>query len=177
MGGRRRSAVDEYLALKDDALIKQCHVDHYRDRGPGGQKHNKSLSAVRLRHRPTQLIVTAADQRSQHVNKARAIRRLREAIALNVRVVPDLEHYRPSELLSSCISAGGQLSVGLRNDRYFSAVCEILDVIAACEVRVSDAAKYLGVTTANLTKFVRRDPKVLESVNRMRAVAGLRRLS
>lgn len=177
MGSRRRSAVDAFLILTDGELLAQCHVDDYRDRGPGGQKHNKSRSAIRLRHGPTRLIVTACERRSQHVNKSRAVHRLREAIALSVRSPTDLEHYEPSELLASCISRGGQLAVGSHNERYHPAVCEILDVISACEARVSDAAKRLGITTANLTKFVRKNRKLLERVNQMRATAGMRRLS
>lgn len=135
------------------------------------------MSAVRLRHTPTGLVVTASEQRSQHVNKAKALRRLREAIALHVRCPLDIEGYSPGELLESCITRGQQLSVGLNNVRYNAALCEILDVLAACDVRVSDAAKLLGITTANLSKFIRRNPKVFARVNEMRAEAGLRRLS
>lgn len=142
------------------------------------------MSAVRLRHQPTGLVVTASEQRSQHVNKAKALRRLREAIALHVRSPMDLDdpasrlcRYLPSELLASCITRGGQLSVGLSNERYYAALCEILDVLAACDVRVSDAARLIGITTANLSKFIRRNPKVFARVNEMRAEAGLRRLS
>ena len=171
------TVVDDFLSCDDDALLRQCDVDHYRDRGPGGQKHNKTRSAVRLRHRPTQLIVTAADDRSQMVNKAKAIRRLREAIALNVRTAIDLDAYRPSELLASCISFGGQLSVGRRNERYPAASSEILDVLEAGGVQVAAAARHLGVSTANLGKFIRKNPKMMACVNQMRARAGLRRLS
>ncbi len=177
MGRTAKTAVDKFLAAEDTALLRQCDVDHYRDRGPGGQKHNKSCSAVRLRHRSTQIIVTATEQRSQAVNKARALRRLREAIELNVRSAIDVETYSPSELLASCISKGGQLSVARRNQRYPAAACEVLDVLGAAGTRVSDAAKHLGISTANLTKFIRANPKMMVSVNQMRAKAGLRRIS
>ncbi len=135
------------------------------------------MSAVRLRHQPSGLVVTASEQRSQHVNKAKALRRLREAIALHVRSPVDLDEYSPGELLASCITRGRQLSVGLDNERYNAALSEILDVLAACDVRVSDTAKLIGITTANLSKFIRRNPKVFARVNEMRAEAGLRRLS
>ena len=174
---RTRSAADKYLSLDDAALTRQCVVDHYRDRGPGGTKHNKSMSAVRLRHGPTGLVVTASEQRSQHVNKSKALRRLREAIALKIRSSVDLEEFSPGELLASCITRGGQLSVGLNNPRYNAALSEVLDVLAACNVRVSDAAKLLGISTGNLGKFIRRNTKVFARVNELRAGAGLRRLS
>ncbi|MFS2177486.1 peptide chain release factor H [Rhizobium pisi] len=44
--------------------------------GPGGQHQNTTDSAVRVLHRPTGLMVTARDERSQHRNKALALRRL-----------------------------------------------------------------------------------------------------
>ena len=63
--------------LTDAELIAQCDVDTYRASGPGGQKRNKTSSAVRLRHEPTGLIAIAEESRSQHENKAKAVKRLR----------------------------------------------------------------------------------------------------
>lgn len=170
------NAVARYLALDDQALVAQCDVDRYRGRGPGGQKRNKTSSAVRLRHRPTGLAVTGTEERSQHVNKRRAVRRLRQAIAHHVRTDLDCEAYEPSELLGSCIASDGHLRIGRRDSRYFSVVCEVLDVLAACEARVRDAARCLGVTTSSLVGFIREDPKLWKRVNEMRTEAGLRPL-
>src|SRR5262245_18055216 len=81
-----------WLTLPDDDLLRQCEVDTYRASGPGGQKRNKTSSAVRLRHLPSTLIVIAEESRSQHENKARALRRLRQALALKLRApVSDAE--------------------------------------------------------------------------------------
>src|SRR5437773_11730188 len=74
-----------WTALSDDQLLSQCEVDTYRASGPGGQKRNKTSSAVRLRHPPTGLIVIAEESRSQHENRARALRRLRQALYLKIR--------------------------------------------------------------------------------------------
>ena len=176
MVARVQNAADEYLTLEDGALVAQCDVDHYRASGPGGQKRNKTSSAVRLRHRPTGLAVTATEERSQHVNKIRGVRRLREAIALHVRSALNPGEYRPSELVSSCVGADRQLHVGRRDARYYPAVCEILDLLAACHARVRDAARCLGVSTANLVKFIRTDPKLWRRVNQMRTSAGVKPL-
>src|SRR5436190_18676644 len=74
------------LFLADDArLLAQCAIDTYRASGPGGQKRNKTSSAVRLRHLPSTLIVIAEESRSQHENRARALRRLRQALYLKLR--------------------------------------------------------------------------------------------
>src|SRR5438045_9402168 len=74
-----------WTSLTDDQLLAQCEVDTYRARGPGGQKRNKTSSAVRLRHTPTGLIVIAEESRSQHENKAKALKRLRHALFLELR--------------------------------------------------------------------------------------------
>ena len=166
----------EFLSLTDKALLDQCEVDHYRASGPGGQKRNKTSSAVRLRHRPTELIVTATEERSQHLNKARAVRRLRRMIALNVRTAVDIEEYKCSERLQSCISRDGRLKVGRRDERYGLVVSEILDVLAACKAHVREAARRIGLTTGALVKFIQLDPKLLTQVNRMRASARLKPL-
>src|SRR5437016_10153870 len=76
---------EQWTSLTDPQLLQECEVDTYRASGPGGQKRNKTSSAVRIRHLPTGLIVTATESRSQHENRARALRRLREAIALTQR--------------------------------------------------------------------------------------------
>src|SRR5579872_1446837 len=71
--------------LSDSQLLAQCEVDTYRASGPGGQKRNKTSSAVRLRHLPTGLIVIAEESRSQHENKAKALKRLWHALFLELR--------------------------------------------------------------------------------------------
>src|ERR1700739_4691996 len=71
--------------LNDAQLLQQCEVDTYRASGPGGQKRNKTSSAVRLRHLPSGLIVIAEESRSQHENRARALRRMRQALFLQLR--------------------------------------------------------------------------------------------
>src|SRR6201747_3057784 len=87
-----------WTALSDEQLLAQCEVDTYRASGPGGQKRNKTSSAVRLRHPPSGLIVIAEESRSQHENRERALRRLRRALFLKLRddVIP--EQLKPEQL-------------------------------------------------------------------------------
>lgn len=61
----------------DDELLSQCRVDTFRSGGKGGQHQNTTESGVRLTHRPTGIVVTARDERSQHRNRSLALERLR----------------------------------------------------------------------------------------------------
>src|SRR3954447_7821920 len=89
-----------WTSLTDAQLLEQCAVDTYRASGPGGQKRNKTSSAVRLRHPPSGLIVIAEESRSQHENRARALRRLRQAFYLKVREPLAVETLTPE-----CVAA------------------------------------------------------------------------
>ena len=170
------SEAARYLALDDGELLAQCRVDKYRASGPGGQKRNKTDSAVRLRHGPSGSSAIGVESRSQHENKARALRRLRKTIALSLRSPVDPRVYHPSELLRDCVSATGRLCVGQRDYRYYHVVSEILDILAGNGVRVSTTAELLGVSTANLISFLGKDLAVWDQMNRMRAAAGLKPL-
>lgn len=62
-------------------LLAQCEVTTFRASGPGGQHRNRRESGVRLRHRPTGIVVVATERRSQHQNKAVALERLARRLA------------------------------------------------------------------------------------------------
>lgn len=163
---------DEWLRLDDNALLRQCSVDAYRASGPGGQKRNKTSSAVRLRHEPSGLLVISEDSRSQHENKAKALRRLRRAIAMEIRVPLADAALPPAEILKH-VSGRGSIEVSRRAPEYALVSAAVLDLLAAHEGRMQSAAATIGITTSQLSRFIVDDDKLLAAANRIRSEHGV----
>ncbi len=168
---------DQWTSLTDSQLLAQCSVDTYRASGPGGQKRNKTSSAVRIRHPASGLIVIAEESRSQHENRARALVRLRQAFFLKIRdpltpaeLTPDSLTNRPG--WHGARGPDGRIDLGKRDGRFWPAAGLALDVLHALDGRVSEAARALDISTANLLAFLQTSPKVWEQVNHLRAHFG-----
>jgi len=61
-------------------LAPDCDITFARGSGPGGQHRNTTETAVRVVHRPTGVVATASEERSQSRNRERALERLREKL-------------------------------------------------------------------------------------------------
>lgn len=170
-----------WAGLSDAVLLSQCDVDTYRASGPGGQKRNKTSSAVRLRHAPTGIIVIAEESRSQHANKAKALVRLQHALYLHYRDPLPHDALTPEALAAHreyapARDGEGRLHLRVKDPRFWPAVGIVLDVLQATAGQVSTAAELLGTSTANLIEFLQTDLKLWQEANRMRTAFGLKGL-
>jgi hypothetical protein len=158
----------------DRELLAECDVHTMRASGPGGQKRNKTDSAVRIVHRPTGIVAIANESRSQHENRARALKRLRKSLALRVRRPVPTGELPPA--VAAVIGKDGRLKVGQRDARYLPAASAVLDVLQDERGSVSSAAGRLGLTTGNLSAFLTEDTELMVEANRIRAAFGLKSL-
>ncbi len=87
---------------------KDLRIDTYRSSGAGGQHVNTTDSAVRITHLPTGVVVYCQDERSQHKNKAKAMRHLQAKLA-------EVEKQKKSQEIAS--SRAQQVGSGDRSER------------------------------------------------------------
>jgi hypothetical protein len=168
----------DYLLASDDGLIAQCEVDRYRASGPGGQHRNKTESAVRLRHKLTGIAAIGEDSRSQSENKLHAVRRLRAALALQVREPVVVDGYKPSARLATFVAQGtGPLGAKTKlTGEYWASIAELLDLLVANNLEIGTSAQLLGLTTGAMSKLLLHDEAVGRVVNDLRRAAGMRPL-
>lgn len=157
---------NELLALDDSALLRRCHQACFRASGPGGQHRNTTDSAVRLSVLEGRVVVLCVDHRSQHRNRAEALRRLRSAIAIELRAPlsgddTGSQHWQ------------GSWKLGKKDRRYAGFIAHILDVLSHHNWAVGLAADALGISTGKLVRVLAQDTHLWNAANKARAGLNL----
>ena len=153
---------DQLLALSEEELVKLCKTDHYIATGNGGQKRNKTSSAVRLTLKDSNISVTASEDRQQSVNKKRAIRKMRIAIAMEMR--------------EEAKAWQGQLDMNPKNAQYPLFVAFLTDSLFEHNWQVSEVAKSMDISTGKLIKIIAKDDTLWQYVNKERQKNGYKPL-
>lgn len=96
-GESRKQAARRALSLDDRALLAECEQEFFTAGGPGGQHRNKTATAVRLTHPPTELSASATERRSQSLNRRVALERLRRGLRLLAAPVKVRRKTAPTE--------------------------------------------------------------------------------
>ena len=103
------AAVDVLPDCEDEIGVEindaDLRIDYYRASGAGGQHVNKTSSAVRITHLPTNIVVQCQNDRSQHKNKAEAMRMLKSKLYM-------LEQQKRDDELAKLYSNKGEIAWG-----------------------------------------------------------------
>lgn len=143
--------------------MAECEISAARGTGPGGQKRNKTSTAVRVVHVPTGVAVSCDETRSQARNRKLALARLVPQIAVSVR--------------EAAAPADDDLSAALRRpdsraEGFWLQAAQVLDVLDEEGGGLGATARALGVSTAQLSRFLRASDALLRAANELRARHG-----
>jgi hypothetical protein len=137
------------LTAEDAVLLRDCEFIMQKGAGNGGQKINKTSSAVRLRHRPTGISVAANEERSQAKNRHIALRKLRYEIALHEHADPSDADFAPLPSPSPDNHA-----------RLILWTATLFDRLAACGFDLVRTAATCGVSASQLERAMRKYPQI-----------------
>ena len=139
---------DGILALSEEELGNIVEFDFFKRSGNGGQKRNKTSSAVR--------VISAEDctERSQKLNRSKALHKLRHKLAMSVRQEPvekAITVYAPS------------------NDKYPLFLAQLLDILESVDFSFKECGIKLNLSSSQVEKLLRKDTVLWQYVqNRMR---------
>lgn len=149
---------DEWLQSDDEQIMRCCRFEPFKGSGRGGQKRNKTSSAVRLTHLPTAIAVTDCSGRSQHKNRHSAIKKLRLQLALELRNEPTVPK---------------RLDTSLNSSDYPLFIAQIIDIFHSVNYELKPSAEFIGISSSKLVKTIERDPQLWQHINQCRQAKAI----
>lgn len=155
---------DTLLQMPSEELLKLCKIDCVKGSGPGGQKRNKTSSAVVLTLSELDITVSDCTERSQFRNRENSLKKLRFAIALKLRQAP---------------MGNGLCNIqcSMQSDKYPLFAAQLLDYLHAVEFDHKLAAGKCGISPSAMLKKIHRDPHLWQFVQKQRLALGKKTLS
>ena len=148
----------ELLNLDEARLQSLCRIEVCRGTGPGGQKRNKTSSAVHVTHLETQLAAFDDQERSQQINKHRALQKLRLEFALKLR--------EPAAPWTEPVP-------GQKSERYILWIAALLDNLYQYNFILADASAAFGSSTGKIVREMAKTPALWQLVNKERTTRDL----
>lgn len=140
---------DEILALSEDELSLIVEFDFFKRSGNGGQKRNKTSSAVRVKLEEFDISAEDCTERSQKLNRSKALQKLRHKLAMTVREsVTD-------EVLTV---------VAPSNSRYPLFLAKLLDILDSVNYSFKECGLKLNLSSSQVEKILRKDPALWQFV-------------
>ena len=145
---------DEILSLSEEALGNIVEFDFFKRSGNGGQKRNKTSSAVRVTLKEFDISAEDCTERSQKLNRSKALQKLRRKIAMTLR-------QEVSDEIPQIVAPS--------NDRYPLFLAYLLDLLESVDYSFKECGTRLNLSSSQVEKLLRRDTalwqKVQSSVN------------
>ena len=145
---------DGILALSEEELGNIVEFDFFKRSGNGGQKRNKTSSAVRVILKDFNISAEDCTERSQKLNRSKALQKLRHKLAMSVRQEPvekAITVYAPS------------------NDKYPLFLAQLLDILESVDFSFKECGIKLKLSSSQVEKLLRKDTVLWQYVqNRMR---------
>ena len=140
---------DEILALSEDELSLIVVFDFFKRSGNGGQKRNKTSSAVRVKLEEFDISAEDCTERSQKLNRSKALQKLRHKLAMTVR----------ESVTDEVLTA-----VAPSNSRYPLFLAKLLDILDSVNYSFKECGLKLNLSSSQVEKILRKDPALWQVV-------------
>ena len=146
-----------FITVEDKAFERSCRLEFYMASGPGGQKRNRTYSAVRATHKKTSISAAAEESRSQIDNKVKALKRLKKKIALHVRKDFLATGFKVHPEATVLFLKEGIKRINSKNKLYPLYCAVLLDSIYTAKGKLREASNRLNTSTGKLNKVISSD--------------------